>query len=134
MNRKAFSTSFLYWVDFNGKSWWTVISSIFVTVIANILRDLSTFITTFFLETFATFFAFEIGAVDARQMAPKTRQAKHFCWLLSQNSGSFLRFNLKLVIKLHKLGKGLIFQNIANYVLAQNDKIHRCKEVYVPFY
>ena len=40
------------------------------TVIENILRDLSTFITTFFLETFATFFAFEIGAVDARQMAP----------------------------------------------------------------
>jgi hypothetical protein len=36
----------------------------------NIFWDLATFITTFFLETFSTFFAFEIGAVDARQMAP----------------------------------------------------------------
>ena len=46
-------------------------SSIFVKMgIENIFWDLSTFITTFFLETFATFFAFEIGAVDARQMAP----------------------------------------------------------------
>ena len=40
------------------------------TVIKIIFWDLSTFITTFFLETFSTFFAFEIGAVDARQMAP----------------------------------------------------------------